>query len=435
MTIFQLLRAAIFLSINRSVSQIGTIGILSLLGYYNTQLLASFVVLSANFSIFFIIAKSGALILQAEFAKLHQQIAKNTQLLADTLLPFALISCVLCGSIELIDPNFFISEVGTIFDEARQSLPVMALCIPLYTINALLITFMEANGYAKSVSKFQMGETLSMVLLVAIILLTGKASLSSIVFVFIISNIISLIGFVWLMYKKELLHFKHCRLVHIKQLLKPLSISAPSVISQLVAQYGVFILTVTIAKFGAAPSATLSTIFAVVFLSQIMVLGVCQQMIMEIAKQKKAQLPIWPIVKTTSHSLLLIATIVISLLFLAPTTIGQLITNDPKVLPIFTQSIDITILFCLMSFTSIFLSSLLRSLGDYLAQQIIAIIPIIGFIAYTPFIQHSTLSFASIFYLYLLSLGGIITGLIIRLMYFLRTKKNGRVAPNKIKEK
>jgi ethanolamine utilization microcompartment shell protein EutS len=66
----------------------GLLGILALLGYYNTQLLASFNVLSANIGIFFVIATSGAVILQAEFAKLHQQIAQGSQLLINVLLLF-----------------------------------------------------------------------------------------------------------------------------------------------------------------------------------------------------------------------------------------------------------------------------------------------------------------------------------------------------------
>jgi len=125
MTLSELLRAAIFLSINQSVGQIRTIAILALLGYYNTQLLASFAVLSANIGIFFIIATSGMMTLQAEFAKLHQQIAKSTQLLSGALLLFGIIACALCGFVELMDPNFFVSEVGTIFDEVRQSLPLI----------------------------------------------------------------------------------------------------------------------------------------------------------------------------------------------------------------------------------------------------------------------------------------------------------------------
>jgi Na+-driven multidrug efflux pump len=315
--------------------------------------------------------------------------------------------------------NFFISGIGTIFDEARDNLLVLALCIPLHAMNAVLVTFIEANGHAKLVSKLQIGQTLCMFILVAIILSTGQPSLFNIIFLYVLIDIIYFIILMWLMYKKELFHLKYYQFVHIKELMKPLSVSTPSVASQLISQYAIFVLTATIATFGAASAAALSTIFGFVMLSQVMVLGVCQQMTMTVAQQQKAQQPIWPTIKVTGYALLLITIIVVAILLLAPRVVGQLITNDQKVLPIFMQSLNITLLLCLTVFLSVFLSCLLRALGDYLVPQIIVAIPTVCFIIYTIFIKHA-LSFSTIFYAYLICLCMAVMGLIIRLIYFYR---------------
>lgn len=422
MTLTHLLRTATFLSINQFIGQIGTIGVLALLGYYNTQLLASFNVLSANIAIFFIIATSGAVILQAEFAKLRQQAPQSKQLLTETLWLFLVIACVLYGFIFLIDPNVLIAGSGPIFEEARNSLPIVALCIPINAISAVLFTFMEAHDHAKLVAKLQIGETICMVLLVTIIVLwTDEPTLFSIMVIFVLTGIIGLGALIWAMHKKALLHFTYGKLSHIKQLIKPLRISAPAVVSQLIAQYSIFVLTAKIATLGASSSAALSTMFAFLFLSQVMVIGVCQQMSMTVAQQQAAQQPIRPMIKTTIQALLLFSMIAMACLLLAPDIVGQLVTDDPMVLPIFMQSLDITLLFCLSCFVSIFLSSLLRGLGDYFMPQVIVAMPTIGFILYIAFIKHA-LSFSDIFQAYLFCLGVIIIGLGIRFTYFYRRK-------------
>lgn len=393
-----------------------------ILGHYDTQVLAAFSLLLAGISIFFMAAISGQISLQSEFARLKAQNKDSSGLLAGSIMLFGGVACCMCLAVWLIGARHFIQGDHAIFESARQSLILLAISIPLLALNNVLAMFLEGHGYAFVVSIVRIGQVLCGVITVASIALFFELSLFKVIFVYVIFDATALGVLTLYLYKKQLVSFLNIQFNSIKQVFKPFKIGAPASLCQAATSFAIFKLTSLITGLGASSATTFATIVALNVLMQIFIIGVSQQVGLEVAKQHSLQQPIWPSMKKGSITILVIMCIGLSGIFFGRSTFGLMATRDLTTQIIFIQSIVSVLLYLTASVVSLYLLNLLRACGDYVIPQIIVVLfSALGFVGWITLVKQP-ISFVEILNTYIVFSG--LSSFVLLGRFFVLLKKN-----------
>lgn len=386
---FSFFSGSLSLSINRYIGRIGGIVMMIILGHYDTQVLAAFSLLFAGVSIFFMAAISGQISLQSEFARLKAQNQDRSGLLAGSMMLFGGVACCMCLAVLLIGADYFFKSGGAIFETAKQSFSLLAIAIPLLAFNNILAMFLEGHGYAFVVSIVRIGQVLCGVIAVAGIALFFELSLFKVIFVYVILDATALGVLALYLYKKQLVSFLNLQFSNIKQVLRPFKIGAPASLGQAATTFATFKLTSLVTGLGASSAATLTTIIALTFLIQILIIGVSQQVGLEVAKQHSLKKPIWPSMKKGSIIILVVICVSILGIFFGRSIFGSMVTSDPATKIIFAQSIVSVLFYLTISAISLYLINLLRACGDYMIPQIVVVLcGALGFVGWITFVKQ-----------------------------------------------
>lgn len=381
--------SSLFLSINRYIGKIGGVAMIMILGHYDTNVVAAFSLLLAGISIFFMAAIAGQMGLQSEFARLRAQNKDSAGLLAGSIMLFGGLAGILYLVISIIGADYFIGGNDPIFESARQSFGLLTVSIPLLALNNICAMFLEGHGRAAVVSIVRIGQVLCGIIAVASIALLLELSLFKVILVYVVLDATALCVLGLYIHKKQLVSFLHLSFNNIKQVFRPFTIGAPAALCQAATSFATFQLTSLVTGLGAPAAIALSTIISLTLLLQIPIMGVSQQVGLEVAKQHSLKQPIWPSMKKGSMTILIILSIGILAIFLNRSTLGLMVAHDATSQMIFVESIASVILFIIASIVSLYLLNLLRSCGDYVIPQVIATLcGALGFAAWVIWVKQ-----------------------------------------------
>lgn len=403
-----LIYASVFLAINRFMLPIGSILLMMIIGRYDTDMLAAYVLLNTVLALFRIVATSGQAGLQTEFARLQTKPIEQNTLLINALIFFGILSFVLFG-VGLFLGDYTLSGNGPIFRMAQDGLLLAMLIIPFVMIGAVFSMFLEGNGRAKIVSFVHIAQLIVEFLVIALLLFVFELTLLNIMATLLVGQIMSLIVLGIICRGQFLSLTGYFNLNSLKNLILPIKIGTPTIGAQLLIAYVSLVLTKVVVGYGSAYAAVLSTVGSLVFFVQIPITGISQQMGLDVANAHSKQQPIWPAMATGSKLIFMLGLLGLAVIFFGRTFISGLLTNDMAAQSIFIASIGCVMGYFFVSIFSMFLGVLLRAMGDYVLPSMVMSVFILGFIPYLYFVQTSH-SFADTMngYCFLVFLGDIV---------------------------
>jgi len=386
---FSFFSASLSLSINRYIGRIGSMVMMVILGHYDKDVLAAFLLLVTGVSIFFMAAISGQISLQSEFARLKAQNQGRSGLLAGSIMLFGGLASCMYLAVLLLGADYFFKSGDAIFQTAKQSFSLLAISIPLLALNNILAMFLEGHGYAFVVSIVRIGQVLCGLIAAAVIALFFELSLFRVIFIYVILDATALSVLAFYLHKKQLVSFLNLQFSNIKQVLRPFKIGIPASLGQAATTFATFKLTSLVAGLDSSSVATLGTIMFLTFLIQILIIGVSQQVGLEVAKQHSLKQPIWASMKKGSIIILVIMCVSILGIFFGRSIFGSMVAHDPATKIIFVQSIVSILFYLTISAVSLYLINLLRACGDYTVPQIVVVLfGALGFVGWITFIKQ-----------------------------------------------
>lgn len=396
-----LMKRSIPIAINRSTLPVGSSLVLMLVGHYDLHLLAALTLLLATSSIFFVLSSSGQIGLQVEFSRLSnlELIADFKGLLFASLLVFGGIGLILCIALSFYIFYFshFLSDVERM---ANSAIPVLAISIPLVACATVLTMALEANGGASIAAKIrltQMGGQLVAVMLAIII----NGGIVAIAWAYVLSDAIGLIALTFTSHSRGFLTISNMGIVSIDKALTPFKVGSPIILGQLAQKYGFYILTLLVSTLGAAVTDVLSTVNTVVFFAQIILIGICQAISIDVAKALESHMDYSKLLRQGCLNVFIITILLSALLLVGAPLFGRTLTANSITIAVFCENITSVILFFCASNILVFLMSILRAFRDFLFPQLLlAIVMAVVFVAWAQ--QVEIKKFSDVFEIYVL---------------------------------
>ncbi len=379
---------SIGIAINRSATQVASILITAILGFYSIRVLAEFSLALTFAAILFAIVTTIQMGVQAEFGK--RFIEKNVQslysLFKTTLLIVCSIACILAISIWIMPNPFSSASSVELAINAVEALKILALSLPLVGALTTITFFLESIGQTKQVVILRTGQVLLQVGFVLTFILVKQIGLYSIVLsakylavMYVLSDLLMLgVGsmLLYVNYKKQFHDLSKPPLSKLNlnnSFLFVAKLGFPAMfgmIGQRVIFYGYANL---IASLGILQMSAFSIMNSLVFFVQIPLLGVAHLMTIKIGKALGEKKPL--ILKNTSSEFIKLFIIELSViaasLYLLLPFLLKLMTDDIAVLQLLESSKPLILLYFIMNAALTFSVSALRGYSDTLMPQLI----------------------------------------------------------------